>query len=174
MKLEKIFQQAEKKLNALIKKHKYDSSDWDMVGMLAIDDLENILHGAVSILSSTLKTIEQVGTLRKLSKKKIISFIKNYKEKLKHELQDVAVIPSGCGGYIDNYGVEREKTPEMVIEEENEKIEDTLLSIDIMQRKFEVRLLGMWQEFALKSTPIIISILSLIVSIIALCVGGSK
>ncbi|MBQ9018054.1 hypothetical protein IJ118_03285 [Candidatus Saccharibacteria bacterium] len=174
MRMEKVFRQSEKKLGALIKKHKYDSSDWDMTGMLAIDDLESILDGSVAILSSALRTIGQTSTLRRLSRKNVVDFIKKYKKKLESELQDIAVIPSGCGGYIDNYGVEREKTPEMVIEEENEKIATTLLSIDIMQSKFETKLTGMWQEFILKSTPIVLSILSLIVSIIALCAGGSK
>lgn len=170
---------AELKINRIIARYKTNTEFWENLGMIAPNDANEAVDKILTRIKEFIKIIENnyAETISSKDDKKIKQFLEKIRKRTIKELSP-SLIMFSPGTYTDRMGISHEANTEEMAENFKQKLNDFSSLIGILEARSENFVLrSVWSRRFRKISifvPIILSIASLIVSIIALYVGGSK
>lgn len=162
--------QAKKRINQLITKYKYNSDYYDAMGMIGESDAIAILEGATKVLRKALESIVKDYKIDKKQIGIISKHIDDIKTNLKKEITEVDILPEGCGVYRDRYGIDRERTYEDAFHEFEQKVSQTIETMDTQKLRLDNYRIRRGREARYNWLPIVISFASLMLSILSFIV----
>ncbi len=174
MALEDEFALVEKQINKLIVAHKENSDDYKITGMLDEYDASKIIDGSIKAIRKQLEIITKDYSLSKKQNVKIDNFLDKIRKKLNDEVLKEDILVHNYGVYKNRYGVTEERTMDEAYRDFIHESREKLNSISVQKMRLDNFRTRKTTEKWKYWLPILISAVSLIVSIIALCVGGSK
>ena len=174
MALEDEFALVEKQINKLIVAHKENSDDYKITGMLDEYDASKIIDGSIKAIRKQLEIITKDYILSKKQNVKIDNFLDKIRKKLNDEVLKEDILVHNYGVYKNRYGVTEERTIDEAYRDFIHESREKLNSISVQKMRLDNFRARKTTEKWKYWLPILISAVSLIVSIIALCVGGSK
>ena len=174
MALEDEFALVEKQINKLIVAHKENSDDYKITGMLDEYDASKIIDGSIKAIRKQLEIITKDYSLSKKQNVKIDNFLDKIRKKLNDEVLKEDILVHNYGVYKNRYGVTEERTIDEAYRDFIHESREKLNSISVQKMRLDNFRTRKTTEKWKYWLPILISAVSLIVSIIALCVGGSK
>ena len=175
MALEDEFALVEKQINKLIVAHKKNSDDYKIIGMLDEYDASKIIDGSIEAIRKQLKIItKDYYNLSKNQNVKIDNFLDKIRKKLNDEVLKEDILVHDHGVYKNRYGITEERTVDEAYRDFIHESREKLNSISVQKMRLDNFRARKTTEKWKYWIPILVSVVSLIVSIIALCVGGSK
>lgn len=174
MSLEDEFTLVEKQINKLIVAYKENSDDYKTTGMLDEYDASRIIDGSIKVIRKQLEIMTKDYDLSKKQNAKIDSFLDKIRKKLNDEVLNEDILVHGYGVYKNRYGIPEERTMDEAYRDFIHVSQEKLNLISVQKMRLENFRIRKNTEKWKYWLPISISIFSLVVSVIALCVGGSK
>lgn len=163
------FELVDKRINKLLAEYKFDSREYETLGMLDEYDALKIIDGSIKTVRKALEIITKDYSLNKKEIEEINRNLDKIRKKLENEVLFEDIIVHGYGNDISG-----EKTFEEASRDFKYKTREKLnvLAIQKMRIKNYKARKGVenWKAWL----PIVISIGSLIISVISLIRGGSR
>ncbi|MBR6811708.1 hypothetical protein IKM56_04745 [Candidatus Saccharibacteria bacterium] len=167
-KIDSEMNDAKARIRQLIVRHKYDTDEFDMTGMICERDALIILKGTTSILRKALESIIKDYHLSKKQVLRISKHIDDIKDSLKQEISSLDIIDAGCGVYMDRFGRSREVSYEDAYREFEQKLNSAISTLDIQKLRLDNYRIRKAREERYSWLPILISFGSLTISIASL------
>ena len=167
-KLEDEFKLADRGINNVLKRYKYNSDDWNGVGLIEARDAIAAAGEIRKIVRRTLYIITSDYNVKITFERPVANYIDKIKMVVTDELYHVGIFPHEVGTFLDKYGNEHHQTVDSEYRNFQAEIAKEIDAIDLQLLRFKNFRKRKTLERRLRWLPIIISVLSLTVSIVSL------
>lgn len=162
------FDIADKSVNRILKHYKYDSDDWNGVGMLERQDAILAAREICKVFRKTLKIITLDYNVRKSFEKPVKDYADKIKNLIMDELYSVDIFVHESDDYVDRYGNIHNSTEKTELRNFQYEIAKETDVIDLQLLRFRNYRKRKNLEFLVRWLPIAISTIALIVSFVSL------